>query len=357
MQSLRASLFDVAVDQAERGRIPDPLLRAGIRGLLRQRLREIDVEGRAAGGSRGEAVRRLAREPVAAVPELANAQHYEVPPAFFRAVLGPRLKYSACLFERPGDDLARAEEAMLELTCRRAGVADGMRVLDLGCGWGSFALYAAEHFPGAQVVAVSNSKDQGESIRAACDRRGLRNLDVRTADVNDLDPVADGGGRFDRIVSVEMFEHVRNWGELLGRAADWVRPDGRLFLHTFCHRDSTYFFEDRGSGDWMARHFFSGGIMPAADLVLWHADRWRPVDQWLVSGLHYARTCEAWLARLDADRGDVREALGGGPEAERALHRWRLFFLACAELFRFRGGREWFVQHVLLAPRHQGGRA
>jgi cyclopropane-fatty-acyl-phospholipid synthase len=263
-------------------------------------------------------------------------------------VLGPRRKYSAGLFE-PGDDLAAAEERMLALSCARAGIEDAMRVLDLGCGWGSLTLWLAERYPRARILAVSNSKAQREYVLGECARRGLDGVEVVTADVNRFEPA----GRFDRVVSVEMFEHARNWERLLGRVARWLEPDGRLFLHVFCHRSTPYFFEAEGASDWMARHFFSGGMMPSADLLAGLERDLRVEEGWRVSGLHYARTAEAWLANLDAARERVLPILG----SERAFGRWRLFFLACRELFAFRGGAEWHVLHARLAPVRRGARS
>jgi cyclopropane-fatty-acyl-phospholipid synthase len=343
---------DVAIDWAERGLVPDRILRAAIRVLIRDRLREIRER---CADRRGALVEALRQGPIALHTGAANEQHYQVPPAFFREALGPHLKYSCALFEDGVRDLAAAEEAMLSLSVGRAGVEDGMRVLDLGCGWGSLSLFLGERFPRCRVLAVSNSKDQAEFIRGECRRRGIDNVTVHTADVNGFDPsqVGDFPGPFDRVLSIEMFEHVRNWEALLGRVAGWLAPDGRVFLHTFCHRDRAYPFEDRGNGDWMARHFFSGGLMPSADWILWHQRDLDVVDQWFVDGRHYQKTAEAWLARVDARRAAARRALaeGGHPDPDRALQRWRMFFMAVAELFGFEGGGEWFVQHALLAPR------
>jgi cyclopropane-fatty-acyl-phospholipid synthase len=336
---------------AEAGLVPDALVRAGIRRLLRRRLAELapsgcEAEARAAERSRAE--RR--RGPVAPVPELANAQHYEVSPAFFERVLGPRLKYSCALWTDGVADLAAAEEAMLRLSCRRAGVEDGMSVLDLGCGWGSLSLWLAERYPRCRVLAVSNSKPQREFILGRCARRGLGNLEVVTADVNHFEPER----RFDRVISVEMFEHVRNHELLLSRIARWLAPEGALFVHHFAHRRHAYAFETEGRDDWMGRHFFSGGLMPSDDLLL-HCQRDLVVERhWRVSGLHYRRTAEAWLARQDAQRGELLAILAdaGGPAAARlAFRRWRLFFLACSELFGFDGGNEWWVTHVRMAHR------
>jgi cyclopropane-fatty-acyl-phospholipid synthase len=340
--------MNAAIALAESGWLPDPWIRHGIRRLLRGRLRELEREaarGVATGGTDW-----LERGPLALVPELANRQHYEVDAELFRLVLGPRLKYSCAYWPAAVSDLAAAEEAMLRLYAQRAQIRDGMRVLDLGCGWGSFSLWLAEHHPRARVVGVSNSKRQRDFILEQARRRGLANVEIETADVNAFDP----DGRFDRVVSVEMFEHVRNWRALLARIAGWLAPDGKLFVHVFCHRSASYAFEDRGPGDWMARHFFSGGMMPAQDLLPRLASGFELEGRWSVAGEHYRRTCEAWLRRLDAEREAVMPALErtyGRAEASLWLRRWRLFFLACAELFGYRGGTEWFVSHYRLAPR------
>jgi cyclopropane-fatty-acyl-phospholipid synthase len=333
---------------AERGLVPDALMRVGIRAMLAERLRELaPLDARAANLAFAEACRK---SPIALVPELANEQHYEVPPAFFETVLGPRLKYSCALWEGGVSDLAAAEERMLALTAERAGIEDGMDVLDLGCGWGSFSLYAAERFSSARILAVSNSAPQGAFIAERARQRGLLNLGIATADVNRFEP----GRRFDRVVSVEMFEHVRNHDLLLARIAACLAPGGRLFVHHFAHRTHAYPYEDRGPSDWMARHFFSGGMMPSEDWLS-HFDHDLAVEQrWRVSGTHYARTCEEWLARTDVRRDDLLALFArtyGPAEAGRWLQRWRIFFLACAELFAYRGGDEWCVAHSLLAPR------
>jgi cyclopropane-fatty-acyl-phospholipid synthase len=340
-----------AIELAEAGLLPDGLLRMGIRRLLRRRLAEISELDPERAEEAAESLRESLRaSPVALRPELANRQHYEVAPAFFERVLGPRMKYSCSLFGPGVRDLAEAEEAMLALTCQRAGLDDGMRVLDLGCGWGSLSLWIAERHPRCRVLAVSNSKLQREYILTRGARLGLDNLEVVTADANGFDPQ----DRFDRVISVEMFEHLRNHELLLSRIAHWLRPGGRLFVHHFAHRETAYPYEDAGRGDWMARHFFTGGLMPA-DALLLHCQRHLQVERrWRVGGGHYRRTAEAWLARLDARREGLLPILTGvygAGQAKRWLQRWRLFFLACAELFGFREGREWWVTHTLMAPR------
>lgn len=334
--------MSLAIELAERGVLPDALLRAGIRRELRERLRD---ERERAGADPAAAEARfaalLSQSPIALAADAANEQHYEVPPEFFARVLGPRRKYS-CAFFAGDESLAEAEELMLALTTARAELRDGMRVLDLGCGWGALTLFIAERFPNARIVAVSNSKAQREHVAAQCARRGFERVEVITADVASFEPE----GRFDRVLSVEMFEHVRNWPALLDRIASWLTPEGRLFVHVFCHRTFAYPFEDRGERDWMARHFFTGGMMPSFGLMRRCAGALALDNQWWIPGTHYARTAEAWLVNLDREREAALRIL----EDARAFERWRLFFLAVAELFAFAGGEEWGVAHYRLSP-------
>ena len=341
---------------AERGWLPDWLIRFGIRALLRQRLALERRRARGAGERTLDARRRQMREaPIAVEPAAANDQHYETPVEFFRLVLGPRLKYSAGLWPDGVTTLAAAEDAMLEVTAARAEIDDSMRVLDLGCGWGALSLWVAERYPRARVTAVSNAAGQARHIAAERERLGLDNLQVVTADMNRFRP----DGAFDRIVSVEMFEHMRNYERLLGRIATWLQPQGALFVHVFCHRRYSYFFEADGNNDWMARHFFTGGMMPSVDLLPGCASPLRVERRWEIGGCDYERTLRAWLANLDARRTEAAAALGAGgaPGTGRIrVGRWRMFFLACAELFGYRAGREWFVAHYLLRH-HRPGRS
>jgi cyclopropane-fatty-acyl-phospholipid synthase len=341
----------LALRLTETGRVPDPLVRAGIRALLAQRRREVSGDDAAEAGRLHEAFARAMHEaPVAPLPHKANEQHYELPPAFFEAVLGPRRKYSSCWWPAGTATLEAAEEAALAATCARAGIADGQRVLELGCGWGSLTLWMAERYPKAQITAVSNSAPQRLHIEATARARGLGNVRVITADINafSIDE------RFDRIVSVEMFEHLRNWPEAFRRVRGWLADHGRFFMHVFVHRDAPYAFEPRDDGDWMSRYFFSGGMMPSDDLALRFQDDLRLLERWRWDGTHYQRTAEAWLARMDANREAVDAALAqayGAADVALWRTRWRLFFMACAELFGAERGQRWWVSHYLFEPR------
>jgi len=339
----------LGLDLAEAGRLPDVLIRAGVRLLLRRRLAEVRQRDCEAAEAANQTFReQLRASPIALVPELANRQHYEVAPAFFERVLGWRMKYSCGLWCDGVTDIDAAEEAMLAMVCGRAQLSDGMRVLDLGCGWGSLSLWIAERYPRCQVLAVSNSKPQREFILARCAERALDNVEVVTSDINSFDP----GRRFDRVISVEMFEHVRNYDLLLARIARWLDPGGKLFVHHFAHREFAYAFEDHGDDDWMSRHFFSGGIMPSDDMLLHFQHDLVVERKWRVSGSHYQKTAEAWLELQDLQRDALLPILAdvyGEADAARWFERWRLFFIACAELFGYRGGNEWWVTHVRMA--------
>ncbi|MEB3222715.1 MAG: cyclopropane-fatty-acyl-phospholipid synthase family protein [Candidatus Sericytochromatia bacterium] len=337
------------------GFVPDPLIRVGIRRLLRRRLAALPLDAGAATEAYVRAFFEAASQgPIAVQTQAANEQHYEVPTAYFQQVLGPHLKYSSGLWDlsREQDlvaDLARSEADMLALTGERAELADGQAILELGCGWGSLTLWMAERYPRATIVAVSNSQTQRAHIEATARSRGLTNLEVRTADMNDFEP----GRRFDRVVSVEMLEHMRNHRALMTRVAGWLAPGGKIFVHIFTHRQAPYLFEAVDADDWMARYFFAGGMMPSADVFARLPDVVRVARQWQVDGRHYARTSEAWLQRQDRARAalwPIFEQAYGASQARRWWTYWRVFYMACAELFAWRQGQEWFVSHYLLEP-------
>lgn len=337
----------------DRGLLPDWLVRVGIRRLLSRRLQQEDQGSAEANRAHLEQyVEALRRSPVAVHVNEANAQHYEIPAAFFERVLGARLKYSCGLWKTGVTTLDAAEEAMLERTVERAGLVDGMTVMDLGCGWGSLTLWIAQRFPNCRVLAVSNSRDQRTFIENRASLRGLGNVEVVTRDINDFETMR----RFDRIFSIEMFEHVRNYEVLMSQIASWLRPDGLFFAHLFVHREFAYPFETEGSDNWLGRHFFTGGQMPSADLLPRFQDDMELVADWHVNGVHYARTARAWLENLDAHRVELLEILddpAADSNAAVALRRWRVFFMACEELWAHADGREWFVMHYLF-QRRQG---
>lgn len=341
-----------ALTWTESGLVPDTVVRAGIRRLLDRRRNEIR-SGDAEHASRvtNRFVERMNDSPIALVPESANEQHYEVPAAFFAEMLGARRKYSCCYWPKHVTGLDEAETAALAMTAERAGIGSGMQVLDLGCGWGALSLWLAERYPDTRVTAVSNSASQRDYILSAARDRGLDNIAAQVRDMNDF---AAPAGTYDRVVSLEMFEHMRNWGMLFAKIDRWLKPDGLFFLHVFVHRTTPYEYVDRGDSDWMTRYFFAGGMMPSADLPLRFAKHLAIGRRWAWNGKHYAKTCNAWLARMDSRKAAIMPILRdtyGAAEADRWWMRWRVFFMACAELFATGSGDEWFVGHYRFGKR------
>ncbi len=331
----------------EKNLLPDAVIRFGIRqrlaALLRQkRPADIDARQTALNGH----LAGLKQSPVAIETEAANEQHYEVPTKFFQLCLGKHLKYSSGLWDENTQSLDDAEAAMLALTCERAELRDGQRILELGCGWGSLSLWMAAHYPNAQITSVSNSRTQKEYIDGEAAKRGLKNLTIVTANMNSYE--GEGAGIFDRVVSVEMFEHMKNYRELLRRIATWLQPGGKLFVHIFTHRDIAYHFEAKNENEWLARHFFAGGQMPSHDLLLHFQEDLSIEEQWAVNGTHYEKTSNAWLVNMDTNRSTILPLLAqtyGEADAMKWWARWRVFYMACAELWGYDAGNEWLVSH------------
>ena len=340
------SLVTVATNVIERVPFPDSMTAAGIAFLVERTRRKLAREG---GGKEPDFARLMARQPIAVRPDAANAQHYEVPAAFFALVLGPRRKYSCCLYDQATATLAEAEERALAETAAHADLADGQDILELGCGWGSLSLWMAERYPASRITAVSNSRSQRAHIETEAADRGLVNLRVITADMNDFTI----GESFDRVVSIEMFEHMTNWQSLLQRINGWLRPEGRLFLHVFSHHAAPYLFDTEDKEDWIAQHFFTGGIMPSHGLLRHVADTFDIEADWRWSGTHYARTARDWLTNFDRNESALMDVLRDvyGSQATLWKRRWRLFFLATAGLFGHAAGSEWGVSHYRLRPR------
>lgn len=340
-------MLGTLISMAERGTLPDALIRIGIRRLNQKRLNFAkNTSADKLEELHQEWVDELNSSPIALVPEKANEQHYEVPPEFFVEVLGSHLKYSSGYWPNGTYSLDASEAAMLEKTFERAELKDGMNILELGCGWGSLTCFMAKRLPNARITAVSNSNDQRKFIQQRCSEHNLNNVEVITADMNDFNTVKT----FDRVVSIEMFEHMRNYRELLKRISTYLNDDGKLFIHIFSHQTLAYPYEEKGPGDWMGREFFSGGQMPSHHLLLYFQEHLGIEKTWRVSGTHYSKTSRAWLNQMDKNKKTIIKIFSktyGEDKSKLWFQRWRIFFMACEELFGMKDGKEWGVSHYL----------
>ena len=338
------------IELAEKGIIPDYFIRQGIVRNCENRLNNENVSNTEKVSTKKQSwIQQMKESPIALVPEKANEQHYEVPPAFFENVLGKHLKYSSGYWPDGVNSLDDSEESMLELSFERAQLADGDSILELGCGWGSLTCYMASKLPNSKITAVSNSKDQKEHILNRCKNQGLDNIEVITADMNDFGTENE----YERVVSIEMFEHMRNYKKLLSKISSWLHDDGKLFIHIFTHQSVVYPFENQGEADWMAREFFSGGMMPSHDLLLHFQDDLIIEDIWRMSGTHYEKTSLAWVNKMDANKDIVMKIFSEtyGDDAKLWFQRWRIFFMSCEKLFGYNNGSEWGVSHYRFSKR------
>ena len=338
------------IELAEKGIIPDYFIRQGIVRNCENRLNNENVSNTEKVSSKKQSwIQQMKDSPIALVPEKANEQHYEVPPAFFENVLGKHLKYSSGYWPDGVNSLDESEESMLELSFERAQLVDGDSILELGCGWGSLTCYMASKLPNSKITAVSNSKDQKEHILNRCKNQGLDNIEVITADMNDFGTE----NKYDRVVSIEMFEHMRNYKKLLSKISSWLHDDGKLFIHIFTHQSVVYPFENQGEADWMAREFFSGGMMPSHDLLLHFQDDLIIDDVWSMSGTHYEKTSLAWVNKMDANKDSIMKIFlkTYGDDAKLWFQRWRIFFMSCEKLFGYNNGSEWGVSHYRFSKR------
>jgi cyclopropane-fatty-acyl-phospholipid synthase len=333
---------------AETGRLNDRFIRFGIRTLLRQRLGEIKkIASPNLTAYKSEFIDMMSNSSVAIKTDLANEQHYEVTSEFFKVTLGKHLKYSCCFYDKKNSELDEAEKRAIEITLERAQLMDGQDILELGCGWGSLSLYMAQQYPNSNITAISNSSSQKDFIDQEVEKLSLQNLKVITADMSSFQI----DKQFDRIISVEMFEHMRNYRVLYERISRWLKPEGLFFKHIFTHRDTPYQFQVKSDSDWMSRYFFSGGMMPSADLPSYFNEHLELVNQWQWNGWHYARTCDDWLKKTDQHKSKIISLFNetyGHDKAHIWFNRWRIFYMSCAELFAFNNGREWLVSHYLM---------
>lgn len=339
------SLAQAAIRIGESLPWPDGMSAAVIRQLVERTRLRLQTH---ANGADAHFSRAMTEFPIAIHTAEANAQHYELPARFFELVLGPQRKYSCCLYEDGINNLAAAEERALAVTASRAKLFNGLDILELGCGWGSLSLWMARNYPKSRITSVSNSRSQREFIMAKALEQGVDNLTVMTVDMNEFVPQQ----HFDRVISVEMFEHMVNWRLLLKRIRAALKPDGSLFLHVFSHKSASYRFSTEDRDDWIAQHFFTGGIMPSRQLIRQFSDLFLLEQEWQWNGRHYERTARDWLANYDRHASEISDVLREvyGKDARLWQRRWRLFFLATMGLFGHDAGREWGVSHYRLAP-------
>lgn len=347
--SLHSAVFRGMLKLIELGFVPDFITRIGIRHLLSMRLQDATLGTDTVQQRKMDFVNELKTMPIAVLTEKANEQHYELPTEYFDKVLGRWKKYSSCLYRDVRDDLDTAEENMLELYCDKLKIQDGMKILDVGGGWGSFTLFAATKYPGCSFTLVSNSRTQKIYVDGAAAKAGLSNVAVITADMNTFTTTT----LYDRAVSIECFEHMKNYKRLLKHVSTWLKPDGLFFCHVFCHKTLAYHFEDNGDEDWMTRYFFSGGTMPSLDLFLYFQEDLAVDSVSYVNGMHYSRSLEMWLEKHDACKKQLAPMFKDvyGAESQKWFVYWRLFYLACSELFNYSKGEEWGLAHYTFRKR------
>ena len=338
------------IELAEQGRLPDSMVRYGIRRLCKKRLKDEFIDHPEYQQDRYQKlIEELRTSPIAIETEAANTQHYEVATDFYLASLGKRLKYSCAFYPDTNTTLDQAEEEMLALYSKRAELDNDQRILELGCGWGSLTLWMAEKYPRSKITAISNSSTQKSYIDHLCRESGFDNVTVITADVNNLELES---AQFDRVISIEMFEHMRNYRQLFERISNWLTSDGKLFIHIFAHRNVMYPFDVKSEQDWMSKYFFTGGLMPSIDTLLHFQEQLKIESRWLINGQHYQKTCNHWLEKTDKNKERIIDAFKENyteKEAKLWFHRWRIFYMSCAELFGLDNGRQWLVAHYLFS--------
>ena len=340
-------MINQLIKLSEKKLIPDFAIRYGIRTLLKKRIDSLlSTNPEENIQDKIQFIKKMNLSSIAVVPELANEQHYEIPPEFYNCCLGRYKKYSSCYWSDKTKNLDEAELLSLKHTAKHAKLTNGHNILELGCGWGSLTLWMAKQYPKSKITAVSNSSSQRLHILGQAKKRKLKNISVITEDMNTFNPKV----RYDRVVSVEMIEHMRNHKKLFKKIASWLKPDGLFFMHIFVHKSQPYLFEVEESDDWMSQYFFSGGMMPSEDLPLFFQDDLKIIDQWSWSGVHYEMTANAWLKNIDTNKNKVMKVLSniyGEDDSKKWFQRWRIFFMSCAELWGYKDGSEWKVVHYL----------